>query len=75
MTLDPTFKLFDISIKYAESKMNNLYDKHDGEKLSSDSSEWDIDYMNGQMVTLIGNFSKERINHLRKVHKHIYLNK
>lgn len=75
MVLDPTCKTADKILTYAVTKIPDLYDEHeeaDRAKMTNDSSEWDKEYMNMQMVTLVGNFSKERINHLRKVVKHVY---
>lgn len=75
MIIDPTFKEFDERIRYAETKLPDLYDDHDGENFSHDLSKWNKDYMNEQMVNLIHNFSKERIEFLKKLCRHIYADK
>ena len=72
MLVDPTLRLFDEMLSYAESKMLDIYDEHDDEELKYDSSDWDVSYMNSQMVAVVSNFSKERLNLLRNMVKHIY---
>ena len=66
MILDPTFRSLNTELKYA-SKMNGLFDKHDGEKFEEDPDKWDNDYLNTIMVELKGNFSRERLEHTKKV--------
>lgn len=61
MLVDPSLKTFNEMLTYAEKNLSDLYDEHDGEELISDSTEWDEDYMNQQMVAVVTNFSKERI--------------
>lgn len=74
MLVDPSMKSFDEMLSYAENNMRNLYDEHDGEILSSNSDTWTEDYMNQQMVLVVTNFSRERINLLKKIVKHLYGN-
>ena len=57
------------------SKIPDLYDEHDDEELIYDSSEWNEAYLNSQMVMVVNNFSKERIDLLRNMVKHIYRDK
>ena len=66
MIIDPTFRDLNTELKYA-SKMNGLFDEHDGEKFEEDSDKWDTDYLNTIMVELKGNFSRERLEHTKKV--------
>ena len=66
MIIDPTFRDLNTELKYA-SKMNGLFDEHDGEKFEEDSDKWDNDYLNTIMVELKGNFSRERLEHTKKV--------
>ena len=75
MLVDPTMQEFDEMMDYALEKMPNLYDEHDDEKLKFDSSEWTETYLNSQMVTVVNNFSKERIDLLRNMVKYIYRDK
>ena len=55
--------------------MTDLFDWHDGEELIDDSSAWDEDYMNQQMVSVVTNFSKERVELLKKMVKKLYAHK
>ncbi len=75
MLVDPTMKQFDEMMYYALSKMPDLYDEHDEEVLKQDSSEWNEAYLNHQMVTVVNNFSKERIDLLKNIVKYIYRDK
>lgn len=68
MILDPTFRYLNTELKYA-SKMTGLFDKHDGEKFEEDPYKWDNDYLNTIMVQLKRNFSRERLEHVKKVVK------
>ena len=71
MLVDTSLTTFNEMIKYAESNMSNLYDIHDGE-VFKDISEWNKDYMNQQMVSIITNFSKERVELVKKIVRYIY---
>lgn len=72
MIIDPSLKTFNEMLSYAEKNIEELYDEHDGESFNMDSSQWTEDYMNEQMVTVVSNFSKERIDLLQKIVKKIY---
>lgn len=72
MIIDPSLKTFDEMLAYAEKNLPDIYDEHNGEELINDSSAWDEQYMNQQMVVLVTNFSKERIDLLRKIVKKLY---
>lgn len=72
MVLDPTFATYDERAAYALSKIPDIYDTHDGEALEYDMTAWTKDYMDSQMVTLIDNFSKERVELLRSVCRHLF---
>lgn len=71
---DPSFVEFDEMSREAEKGLGTktLYDKHDGESFSSNKSDWNKTYMNNQMIDLMSNFSRERINHLKAVCSLIY---
>lgn len=75
MLVDPTMKQFDEMLSYANSAIEDLYDNHDDEPLKYDKSEWDESYLNTQMVSVVNNFSKERIELLRNMVKYIYRDK
>ena len=64
--VDPSFKEFK-EMETVAAKVRGLYDVHDGREFITDESTWDDDYMNKQMVQLVGNFSHERIEHLKDV--------
>lgn len=72
MLIDTSLKQFDEMLRYAEENLSNLYDDHDGEELVFAQEQWDRAYLNNQMVAVVNNFSKERINLLREIVKHIY---
>lgn len=66
LLIDPTGSSFDEMARAAEG-LAGLYDEHDGRELAEDESAWDEDYMDRLMVQAVGNFSPERLNHLKKV--------
>ncbi len=66
LLLDLTFNDFNEMLDYARN-MPGLFDEHDGKEFILDPTEWNDDYMNKQMVQIIGNFSHERLEHLKKV--------
>ena len=73
--VDPSFATFNEMISFAEKSVDNLYDEHDGEVLNTDRSTWNEDYMNRQLVSVITNFSKERIQLLEEIVKQLYIGK
>jgi len=72
LVVDPTFTEFGEMLRLAEQSLDSLYDEHDGEVLINDSSQWNKDYMDTQMVKVIRNFSEERIELLKKICSHLY---
>lgn len=72
---DPTNEMFRAYEQYAISKMGNIYVKHDGEVLNYDPSSWNKDYMTEQMVKVVNNFSKERVDLLKKMVAFLYKDK
>ena len=75
MLVDPSMRQFNEMLSYAESNIDNLYDEHDGENLNGNSVTWTEDYMNQQMVSVVSNFSRERVNTLKKIVEFLYGNK
>ena len=75
MLVDPTMKEFDEMLDYAKSNMTNLFDEHDDEVLKYDRSDWNEAYLNNQMVAVVSNFSKERVELLRNMVRYIYRDK
>ena len=72
MVVDPTLEQYNERIKYAAAHMPDLFDSHDGEKLNYDTATWTKDYLSQEMVTLISNFSQERLDLLKNMVRHIY---
>lgn len=75
LLVDPTFVEFNEMISFAERNIVNLYDKHNNEILIYESNRWSKDYMDEQMVKLINNFSRERIDLLKKICSCLYRDK
>ncbi|MDR1320698.1 MAG: hypothetical protein LBK56_04640 [Gracilibacteraceae bacterium] len=69
LLVDPTFAEFDEMSRLAA--VSGLYDQHDGRELKSDKSEWNDDYMDKLMVQVVGNFSPERLDHLKEVVRYL----
>ncbi len=72
LIIDPSLKDYNEMIQFAEENMPGLYDSHDGEVLKNNPAEWTEDYLDEQMVILIGNFSKERLELLKKMVQKLY---
>jgi hypothetical protein len=70
MLVDPTFAEFNEMSRLARG-VRGLYDSHDGRALKSDKSAWNDDYMDKLMVQVVGNFSHERLAHLKNVVKYL----
>ncbi len=66
LLVDPSFADFEEREKLAKDVIG-LYDEHDGAELDYDKSNWSEDYMNMLMVEVVGNFSHERIDHLKQL--------
>ena len=65
LLLDLTFTEFNDMEKVA-SKLEGLYDKHDGCIFNPNKETWDDAYMKKLMVEILDNFSHERKNGYRK---------
>lgn len=74
LLIDPTCQSFDQMFSFANERIANLIDKHDGETLKS-SEEWDEEYYNVQTVKIVNNFSRERIDLLKSMAKKLYAKK
>ena len=75
LLLDPSGAQFDEMSRYAEKKMKDLYVEHDDESLNEDESSWTKDYLNEQMVAVVNNFSKKRINLLKRMVRVLFKDK
>lgn len=63
---DPSFRTFR-AMEEVAGGMEGLYAPHDGTAFSADEAAWTKEYMNGLLVDLVDNFSRERVEHLMKV--------
>ena len=64
---DPTCVQLDTLLAYAKEKLPDILVSYDGGALENDSSKWNLAVMNLELVQLVNNFSRERIDHLKKV--------
>ena len=71
LLVDPSFREFN-EMERAAATMHKLYDVHDGRALDENKEHWNKDYMDKLMVQLIGNFSKERIAHVKNIVQYLY---
>jgi hypothetical protein len=70
LLVDPTFAEFEEMSRLA-ANVGGLFDPHDGREFESRQSAWDDNYMNKLMVQVVGNFSHERIRHLKDVVRYL----
>ena len=76
LLVDLSFKQFNEMSKYVKH-IEGMYDEHDDKEcpFEEDKSKWDKNYMDKQMAQLFrGNFSKKRIEHIKKVITYVYSN-
>ena len=74
---DRSFKEFNEMSKYVKN-IEGMYDEHEDKTrpFEEDKSKWDKKYMDMQMTQLfVGNFSKKRIEHVKKVITYLYKDK
>ncbi|MGH4120961.1 hypothetical protein [Clostridium sp.] len=75
LIIDPTFAEFDEMFSYSKEKMDNILEEFDDGELDYDKNHWSENYMNEIKVELMGNFSRERIKHLKEICSYIYVDK
>lgn len=75
MIVDPSMDELNQMISIAEPKLTTLYDDHNGEVLDYEKSNWTKDYMDQQMVEVVNNFSKERLELLQNICQYLYKDK
>lgn len=75
LLIDPTAEQYREMEQYACKQINNIYVTHDGEMLDFDVASWNENYLNQQMVVVVNNFSKERIDLLKGMVRYLYKNK
>ena len=68
LLVDSSCAEFDERFRFAQSSMPDLMDSHDGESFKA-PEQWNEDYLNDQMVAGVNNFSKERVDLLKKMVK------
>lgn len=71
LLIDSTCQEFEHMFSYANERIPNLIDKHDGE-IFKGSTEWDEEYYNAQTVKIVNNFSKERIDLMKNMVQKLY---
>ncbi|GHU34075.1 hypothetical protein AGMMS50256_27210 [Betaproteobacteria bacterium] len=67
---DLTFSEFN-DMNNAAKNVQGLYDVHDNRELNPDKSAWNGDYENKLMVQVVGNFSHERVEHIKEVVRYL----
>lgn len=67
LIVDPTFVQFDEMLEVARNSFPEILVPHDGADLEDDRDKWNVDLMNLELVQIVDNFSKPRIEHLKKV--------
>lgn len=70
LLVDPSFTDLSVMKKIAKDVIG-LYDEHDGAELDYDKSNWTNEYMDKLMVQVVGNFSHERVDHLKQVVRYL----
>ena len=68
---DSTFSKFQ-SMESAARVLPGLYEPHDGREFRTDPAEWNADYLSLLDAQADSNFSRERIEHMKKVVRHLY---
>lgn len=70
LLVDLTFRDFNEMLRLA-GNMPGLYDKHDDRAFVLDKNIWDDAYMNQLMTQVVGNFSHDRLEHLKQVVRYL----
>ena len=71
LLVDSSCAEFDEMFGFAQTAIQDLMDSHDGESFKA-PEQWNEDYLNDQMVAVVNNFSKERVDLLKKMVKKLY---
>lgn len=69
--IDPTGVMFDEMANYAEEHLSDLYVTHNGDVLDFDVTSWNTESLNLQLVSVINNFSKERIELIKAMSRYL----
>ena len=70
LLVDTTFREFN-EMERAVSGIPEVFVPYDGKELIEDKSQWDEEYISRVMTQVIGNFSHERIDHLKEVVRYL----
>lgn len=70
LMLDPRGKSFKEMLSYAENKLSDLYETHDGVSYSENSDEWNEELLYRVKNDLDYNFSHERVLFYEKIAKY-----
>lgn len=66
-----SFDKFDENIEYAKNYMD-IFENYDGKLFEEEKEKWDEKYLFFEKGKLITNFSKERVEHIKKIIRKIY---
>lgn len=67
LIIDPSFGKFEKMLRCANAEFRDIYVNYDGGQLERNPEKWNQQTLNHELVELVDNFSKERIDHLKKV--------
>lgn len=70
LLVDTTFREYN-EMERAVSGIPEVFVAHDGKELIEDKSQWNEEYISRVMTQVIGNFSHERVNHLKEVVRYL----
>jgi signal peptidase I len=71
LLVNPSFNEFNRMTQRVKD-IPGMYDKHDGREFETDKSKWNDKYMSREMVRIVGNFSHERVKHLKEVVRYLH---
>lgn len=66
-----SFQKFDENIRYVEEKLG-IFQLYDNTKFEQDKEKWNEEYLFKEKGRLITNFSKERVEHIKKIIRKLY---
>lgn len=72
LILDTTFNKSKEMIEYLKDKEIDIFVTFDNGILEDDVNKWNKDIMNRELVELVDNFSKERMEHVKRVIKKVF---
>jgi hypothetical protein len=72
LSISSSLERQDEMLRYAESRLPDLYQDHDGEELDYNENKWTDEYYKDQKWKLEKNFSKDRLALLRRMAERKY---